>query len=221
MLDNFIFENHLGERFVGLENGVYLNYSDLRNYSWNYDTINSRISRFYKPITKRKIPLVIYCDSDEAAIAVKNHLMELAEADVEAKIPGKVFVGEYYTIGYITASKKSDYLTNKRLCKIELTLTSDDPSWYNEETFTFPIGGIFDPDNPSPGEDDDFEGIIPEGTLNIIANGNYDVARYAVVSVDVEGGGTSTITVTHDGNGNVTLLGVSAASDENGNVTVA
>lgn len=184
MLDNFIFENHLGERFVGLENGVYLNYSDLRNYSWDYDTINSRISRFYKPITKRKIPLVIYCESDEEAVAVKNHLMELAEADVEAKIPGKVFVGEYYTSGYITASKKSDYLTNKRLCKIELTLTSDDPSWYNEETFTFPIGGVEpEPDAPSP--DDDFEGIIPEGTLVITKNGTYDVTRYAAVTINV------------------------------------
>lgn len=191
MLDNFVFENHLGERFVGLENGVYLNYSELRNYSWNYDTINSRISRFYRPITKRKIPLVIYCASDEEAVEVKNRLMELAEMDVEAKIPGKVFVGDYYTNGYVTASKKSEYLTNKRLCKIELTLTSDDPAWYSEETYVFPIGGVEpEPDNPSP-EEDDFEGIIPEGTLNIAYNGKFDVMRYAVVSVDVEGGVTS------------------------------
>lgn len=214
MLDNFIFENHLGERFVGLENGVYLNYSDLRNYSWNYDTINSRISRFYKPITKRKIPLVIYCESDEEAVAVKNHLMELAEADVEAKIPGKVFVGEYYTSGYITASKKSDYLTNKRLCMIELTLTSDDPSWYNEETFVFPVGGVEpEPDEPSTG-DDDFEGIIPEGTLDIKANGKYDATRYEIVNVKVP------IVVSHDGNGNVTLEVATLESDDDGNVSV-
>ena len=137
MLEKFIFENHLGQRFEGLPNGVYLNYNDLRDYSWSYDTINNRISRFYRSITSRKLPLVIKCDSDEEAVAVKNRLHELAEADIEAKIPGKVFVGDFYTIGYITASTKSNYLITKRLCYIELTLTSDDPAWYREQTHTF------------------------------------------------------------------------------------
>ena len=140
MLEKFIFENHLGQRFEGLPNGVYLNYNDLRDYSWSYDTINNRISRFYRSMRDRKLPLVIKCDSDEEAIAVKNRLHELAEADIEAKIPGKVFVGDYYTNGYITASTKSNYLITKRLCYIELTLTSDDPAWYREQTHTFVQG---------------------------------------------------------------------------------
>ena len=137
MLEKFIFENHLGQRFEGLPNGVYLNYNDLRDYSWSYDTINNRISRFYRSMRDRKLPLVIKCESDEEAVAVKNRLHELAEADIEAKIPGKVFVGDYYTNGYITASVKSNYLITKRLCYIELTLTSDDPAWYREQTHTF------------------------------------------------------------------------------------
>ena len=137
MLDKFIFENHLGQRFEGLPNGVYLNYSDLRDYSWNFDTINSRISRFYRGITSRKIPLVVYCNSDAEAVAIKNRLHELAEADVEARIPGKVFVGDYYTSGYITASVKSNYLIRNKYCKITLTLTSDDPAWYREQTTAF------------------------------------------------------------------------------------
>ena len=137
MLDKFIFENHLGQRFEGLPNGVYLNYSDLRDYSWNFDTINSRISRFYRGITSRKIPLVVYCNSDAEAVAIKNRLHELAEADIVARIPGKIFVGDYYTSGYITASVKSNYLIRKKYCKITLTLTSDDPSWYREQTNAF------------------------------------------------------------------------------------
>lgn len=153
MLDKFIFENHLGQRFEGLKNGVYLNYSDLRDYAWSYDTINSRISRFYRPITSRKIPLVVFCDSDEKAIMVKNRLMELSESDIEAKIPGKVFVGDYYTAGYITASAKSNYLINKRLCYIDLTLTSDDPAWYKESSHVFlPASGT----SASVGEGTDY-----------------------------------------------------------------
>ena len=137
MLDKFIFENHLGIRFEGLPNGVYLNYSELRDYSWSYDTINNRISRFYMGTKNRKIPLVVLCASDEEAVTVMNRLHELAEADIETMRPGKVFVGEYYTNGYITGSKKSDYLITKQLCNIELTLTSDDPAWYREHTHPF------------------------------------------------------------------------------------
>lgn len=137
MLDKFIFENHLGKRFDGLKNRVFLNYSDLRDYSWSYDTINSRISRFYRPTTSRKIPLVICCNSDEEAVKIKNELLELTEADIEARLPGKVYIGDYYTKGYITASKKSEYLVSKRMCKVELTLTSDDPAWYHDETHVF------------------------------------------------------------------------------------
>jgi hypothetical protein len=137
MLDNFIFEDHHGRRFVGRDNGVYLNYNDLRDYSWNYDIINNKISRFYRAVTDRKIPLIVYCKSDDEAISVKNRLLELSETDIEARLPGKVWINGYYTNGYITASKKSNYLISKRLCYLELTLTSDDPAWYSEKSYVF------------------------------------------------------------------------------------
>lgn len=140
MLENFIYETNFGQRFTGLENGVYLNYNDLRDYSWSYEQINSRISRFYKGVTNRKLPLVIYGDTEEKALAVKNRLLEMAETDIEAMLPGRVYVGEYYTKGFITASAKSNYLINKRLCNIDLTLTCDDPSWYREQVRSFAAG---------------------------------------------------------------------------------
>ena len=140
MLDSFVFENHLGQRFEGLPNGVYLNYSDLRDYSWSYDTINDRISRFHMSTRSRKIPLVVKGKTDDEAVKTLNRLHELAEADIVAKIPGKIFVGDYYTNGYITASAKSNYLLKKTICNIELTLTSDDPAWYRERTYVFVSG---------------------------------------------------------------------------------
>ncbi len=218
MLEKFIFENHLGQRFEGLPNGVFLNYNDLRDYSWSYDTINNRISRFYMGTKSRKLPLVVKCNSDEEAVAVKNRLHELAEADIEAKIPGKIFVGDYYTNGYITASTKSNYLITKRLCNIELTLTSDDPAWYRETTYAFPVGGAVTPEE-EPGDDPETGGIKPEGTLNVTANGSYDVTRYAAVNVAVESG-AGAISATTDGNGNVTLFNATATSDSGGNITL-
>ena len=136
-MNNFVYENHLGKRFVGMENGVYLNTSDLRDYSWSYDTLNGRIARFYRPTKARKLPLVIIGKTGDEATEVKNRLFEIAEADIVAMIPGKIYSGEYYTQGYITASSKSKYLANKRFCKIDLTLTSADPVWYREKLYRF------------------------------------------------------------------------------------
>lgn len=220
MLDNFIFENHLGQRFIGLSNGVYANSNELRNYSWDYETINNRISRFYHKITKRKIPLVVHCKTEDEAMRVRNKLMELAETDIDATIPGKVFVGDYYTIGYIAVSKKKNYLVTERYCILELTLLSDDPAWYREQTYSFPVGGVDNRTDDDTEDDSDTGGIKPEGTLNIVANGTYDVVKYATVSVNIAES-TTNITATHDGQGNVYLGGVFAASDESGNVTLA
>lgn len=137
MLERFVYENHLGQRFAGLENGVYLNYNDLRDYSWSYESINSRISRFYRAVRNRKLPLVVACNSEAEALLVKNRLHEYAEKDIAARMPGKVYVGDYYTQGYITASTKSNYLINDRYCHIDLTLTSDNPAWYREQKHVF------------------------------------------------------------------------------------
>ena len=136
-LNNFVYENHLGKRFEGMENGVYLNSSNIRDYSWSYDTLNGRISRFYRQTKARKLPLVIIGKTGDEATDVKNRLFEIAEADIVAMIPGKIYSGEYYTQGYITASAKSKYLKNRRFSKIDLTLTSDDPAWYREHLYRF------------------------------------------------------------------------------------
>lgn len=147
MLENFIFENHLGQRFEGLENGVYLNTNELRDYSWDYDVINNRISRFYRSPGERKLPLLVCCSTTEEAAEVKNRLLELAEADIDAMQPGKFYVGEYYTTGFITGSKKSNYRITGRYCAIEITLTSADPAWSRETTHVF--GNFENPDQTS------------------------------------------------------------------------
>lgn len=137
MRENFIFENHLGLRFVGAENGVFLNTNELRDYSWSYDVINNRISRFFRSVTTRKIPLMVCCSSVEEANDARNRILDLAEADVVAMLPGKVYLNGYYTTGYVTASKKTDYRMHGRYCLIELSLTSASPAWNRETLHVF------------------------------------------------------------------------------------
>ncbi len=137
MHENFIYENHLGQRFVGLDNGVFLNANELRDYSWSYDVINNRISRFYHSVTTRKIPLLVCCPTAAEANKVRDKLLEVAEADIDAMLPGKIYTGDYYTTGFITGSKKKDYRTHGRFCQIDLTLASPDPTWSREDVHVF------------------------------------------------------------------------------------
>ena len=144
MLEKFIFENHLGKRFDGFANGVYLNYNDLRDYSWSYDVINNRISHFYRSVKQRKIPLVFVGKTDAEAVTAKNLLFEIAEADIHAMLPGKIYVGDYYISGFIIASAKSEYLISKRYCKNDLTFVSADPAWFRDKTYIFAKGSDAD-----------------------------------------------------------------------------
>ena len=137
MPDIFIYENHLGQRFDGSANGVYLNQSDLRDYGWDYSTINGKITRFYRGIMERSLPLVVHGSTADEAVAVKNRLHEIAEVDIVEAIPGKIFIGDYYTMGYIKASTKANYARLRKHAKITLTLLSDDPAWYRDETHSF------------------------------------------------------------------------------------
>jgi hypothetical protein len=66
-----------------------------------------------------------------------NRLLDITEADVALHVPGKIFVGEYYTTGFVTVSKKTEFLQSKQLCKLEITLTSDDPAWYRDQVHSF------------------------------------------------------------------------------------
>ena len=140
-MNNFVYENHLGKRFVGLDNGMYLNHSDILDYSWSYDVINNRISRFYRSVTKRGLPLVVIGKTEAEAAAAKNRLLEIAEADIQAMLPGKIYVGEHYSSGFITASAKSKYLFSKRYCNLDLEFTSVDPAWFVDHAFSFTKSG--------------------------------------------------------------------------------
>jgi len=50
---------------------------------------------------------------------------------------GRIIIGNYYFKCFVTKSEKKDYLFNKRLMKLTLTLTTDFPFWIKETTHTF------------------------------------------------------------------------------------
>lgn len=137
MLEQLKYKNHLNEVFEFGKDGIFVNTSDLHDYSWTVTKKNNRISSLDRAVETRKLPVVIICKSEEKGIAARNKLLEIAEKDVLALQHGKVIIGDYYFRCFITQSVKKNYLTSKRMVEITLTLTSDFPYWVKESTFVF------------------------------------------------------------------------------------
>lgn len=141
MLEKLKFINHINESMVWGSKGIYVNYNNLRDYAWDHTSDNDRISSFKKGIVTKTIPIVISCDSEEEGLNIKNRLFEIAEKDVLALTHGKIIIGDYYLKGFITGSKKSNYLVSKGYLQTNLTVLTDYPKWVKETTTSFRASG--------------------------------------------------------------------------------
>lgn len=141
MLEKVKFVNHIREEMSWGEYGIYINSNDLHDYSWDYTADNNRISSFNKGVVTKTVPLIICCHSEDEGIAVKNKLLEITEKDVLAVEHGKIIIGDYYLKCYITGSKKSNYLLDKKYMETTLTVATDYPQWIKETLVSFRING--------------------------------------------------------------------------------
>lgn len=133
MLEQLTYVNHLNERFEFGKDGVFVNTSELHDYEWTVTKKNDRIGTLDRQISKRKLPVVIICDTAEKGIAARNRLYEVVDKDVIAMQYGKIIVDDCYMKCFVTKSQKKDYLTSKRHMHLELTLTTDVPFWVVEK----------------------------------------------------------------------------------------
>lgn len=134
MLEKLTYQNHLNETFDFGKDGIYVNCGELHNYAWSVEKRNNRISALRRDVvTTRKLPVIIICQDEAAAIAARNKLVETVEKDVLAGEYGKVFLNGYYFRCFVTQSKKKDYLkSGSRYMQLDLVLTTDRPVWIKE-----------------------------------------------------------------------------------------
>lgn len=114
MLEKAVYKNHLNEVFEFGANGVYINESDLHDYSWSVTKKNNRIAAFDYAVSTRKLAVVIICKTEAEGLEKRNRLFEVTEKDVLAFQPGKLMIGDYYLKCYVTKSEKKNYLAAKR-----------------------------------------------------------------------------------------------------------
>lgn len=137
MLESLKYKNHLNEVIDFGKDGIYVNTNDLHDYEWKATTKNNRISALERNVSKRKLPVIIICNTEAEGIAARNRLFEEVEKDVLALQHGQIIIGDYYFRCFVTQSKKKDYHISKRHMQVTLTLTTDFPFWVRESAFSF------------------------------------------------------------------------------------
>ena len=133
MFEKFTYTNHLGEVINFGESPYFASHTDLRDYNWKYD---ADITRFDRD-TVTKMLEVILVGTEEEANRAKDTLYEIFEKDVLAMKKGTFQVGEYKMNAFVYGSKKTNYLSNKRLLIVELAIVTDTPQWKVERPFMF------------------------------------------------------------------------------------
>lgn len=137
MFENLMHINSSGEKLDFLSLGIYVNENDLRDYSWAYDSENNRITKMYKKIEKKKIPLRFLCQNEEESARIKNLFYEHFDKDVVNEKKGYFMINDYRLYGYVIESVKTNYNPWKKLLHISLTYVCDDPTWIKENTINF------------------------------------------------------------------------------------
>jgi phage-related protein len=137
MQERIKYINHQNEVLDFGRNGLLVSASDLHDYNWTVTTKNNKLSSFRKEVTTKTLPVVILCKTPEEGVAARNRLMEVAEKDVLAKRPGRLVIGDYYYVCYITGSTKAQYLRTRRQMEAKLTIMSDRPFWVKESQWVF------------------------------------------------------------------------------------
>ena len=137
MLEQLKYINHVNEVFRFGSSGIFVNTNELHDYEWKVASVGNRISSISREVSTRKLPVVIMCDSEEEGIQARNRLLEIVEKDVLAMQHGKIIIGNYYFRCFVTSSRKTNYLTSKKLMELDLILTSDFPVWVKESTTSF------------------------------------------------------------------------------------
>lgn len=162
----FTYKNHLNESLpMGQDGKIFVNESDLHDFSWNNVSEGGKISAFTKEIEDRNIPLVIIGATKEERNNILNKLFVLAEKDVLTNTYGRLFYGDYYLKCFVTGSKKQNYRKKAdRYAEDQLTITTDYPWWIRELKYSYKVG-----DEPLP------ESEIVTGKRNLDYNFDYNI----------------------------------------------
>ena len=79
---DIFYENHLGDRIDLDSDNIILQYQELFDYSWDADTINGRISSFYRESATIPVTVTVTADTAEEYDNILNNFHGIVSKDV-------------------------------------------------------------------------------------------------------------------------------------------
>ena len=130
--------NHLGA-VLNLNDGVYfLNANDLRDFSWDYETVGKpsgmggKIKRFSRTVTEKTVRIAIRGTVTQFRDRM-NTLHALTEPDILSGRPGRLYLNDQYLICYLSVSSGlSVYSERGHFAEKEMTVVAVEPFWHTE-----------------------------------------------------------------------------------------
>lgn len=107
--------------------------TDLFNFSWG----NLGKQQLSRTLTDKKVNVVVDGISFDEYEQNIDYLHEVTEYDVINKIPGRLYVGNYYLDCYISSSEKNKKYTKVKRSVIGLTVSPDSKVWIKETRHDF------------------------------------------------------------------------------------
>lgn len=134
---DIFYENHLGDRIDLDSENIILQYQELFDYSWDADTINGRISSFYRESATIPVSVTVTADTAEEYDNILNNFHGIVSKDVLNVLPGKLYLGDQYLVCYISGDIKDDAFMGVPIQVKNLTVVTDVPYWITEEKRSF------------------------------------------------------------------------------------
>ena len=143
MKDKIYYYNRNGVLQLTLNEYPYFSeWSDIKNWLWNYKEQFGRYGSFYRNKTERELVIVIADDNK----VVRDNLCDIFAADILAGSPGKLVMNDWELNCYVVEAEYEfgHDLSRKAVFKV----VSDDPAWIrtNTRVFSGESEGVIDQD---------------------------------------------------------------------------
>lgn len=123
--------NNRGQAVDLSANGIVCDPTDAIAWDLDANEVNGRVASFSPAKSTRSLKCVTY------SMGARRRLYEIPAYDVADQKPGRLYVGDWYLVCYMTASKQEHWWREDGAAKYTLTVTVDDPYWRRDTSYVY------------------------------------------------------------------------------------
>lgn len=132
----FIYENNRGKKINLSKRPYFLNIEPMFDYSWDYTKRERRrgdiIAGFTKTVSTKDLVLHIGDKTESIRNNAIDEFNSVIESDIYDGVAGKIWVGDWFTYGYIVAANNEKWQYGTPIVKKTITLAREQDSWYRK-----------------------------------------------------------------------------------------